>query len=144
MLCKVIPTVQDAFHVSVVYMYWKISQTLYPQCWHKSIPFPERQIPKCLGTCISSFSPSLPTINHFHALCRREGELMVTAVRVCHILFGYILTSILGYNEELLIRPRRFAVRGCPLAYKTFNARLRCTQCGNLSCSDRETIDIYS
>ena len=26
---------------------------------------------------------------------------MVTAVRVCHILFGYILTSILGYNEEL-------------------------------------------
>ena len=59
---------------------------------------------------------------------------MVTAVRVCHILFGYILTSILGYNEELLIRPQRFAVRGCPLAYKTFNARLRCTQCGNIIC----------
>lgn len=77
-----------------------------------------------------AFLPFRPLFVHFHALCRREGELMammVTAVRVCHILFGYILTSILGYNEELLIQPRRFAVRGCPLAYKTFNARLRST-----------------
>ena len=59
---------------------------------------------------------------------------MVTAVRVCHILFRYILTSILGDNKELLIRPRGFAVRGCPLVYKTSNARLRCTQCGNIIC----------
>ena len=103
----------------------------FSQCWHKSPPFSyqnasERASP-AFHPHFKAILPSRPVFVHFHALCRREGELMVTAVRVCHILFGYILTSILGYNEELLIRPRRFVVRGCPLAYKTFIARLRCT-----------------